>query len=278
MHPLVSVEWLHDHQDHPDLIILDASIKKAVQTSDGAPETQQRIPRTRFFDLKGTFFDTASDLPNMLPDPEHFSTGCRELGINQDSTIIVYDTLGVYSSPRVWWMFKAMGHASVAVLNGGLPAWIDSGYDTEAITNEVHHLGNFQAHYRPNLVKNGKDIFQNITSKEAIVLDARSHGRFIGVAPEPRKGLNGGHIPDSLNLPFTDIVKDGHLLPKEELSTIIGKLELGNRPLIFTCGSGITACIIMLACELVTDNPKAVYDASWSEWGIPERDYPIQHE
>ncbi|MFK7954275.1 MAG: sulfurtransferase, partial [Ekhidna sp.] len=262
----VSSKWLSENLEDPDLIILDASEKSNVSNLKSEfPDLQ--IPKARYFDTKNSFTDKENSIPNMLPSPTLFQEGCRKLGIEKKSKIVVYDNLGIYNSPRVWWMFKLMGHKSVAVLNGGLPDWIKNKYKTEPIESIEYEQGDFISHFQPNLVKDASVILNNIHSHNFIVLDARSSGRFHATAPEPRADLKRGHIPDSINLPFTEVLTDGKLIPKKELEQRLSKLELKNKPLAFTCGSGITACIILLALETINNNPKSLYDGSWSEWG-----------
>lgn len=264
--PLVTTDWLKNNLNNPKLIILDASMSdnKSGQNSDLG---DVQIKNARFFDLKNSFSDKESSLPNMLPSEVSFTKACQDLGINTDSIIVVYDNLGVYSSPRVWWMFKAMGHDDIAVLDGGLPKWAEDGFPTEPIQAGTYPKGTFIANFRPNMVKNAADILKNIDQKEALVIDARSSGRFCGMEPEPMADLKGGHIPGSLNLPYTDVIKDGQFLPPDHLKQIFEKLQMEDHSLVFTCGSGLTACIILLASELVQKNPTAVYDGSWTEWG-----------
>jgi thiosulfate/3-mercaptopyruvate sulfurtransferase len=275
MNPLVSVAWLKNNLNDPDLVILDASIPKA--GSSAAPKhAGKRIPGARFFDLKGSFSDRECQIPNTLPQPEQFVRESRNLGINTSSKIIVYDNLGVYSSPRAWWMFRVMGHAAVAVLDGGLPEWIARGHATEVITDLSYPRGNFKANYQAHLIKNAADLSTNLENPRAMVIDARSQGRFTGTAPEPRDSLRSGHIPGSVNLYYNQVLREGKFLPQEELTTVINDLDLGDQPLIFTCGSGITACILMLACELVNGNAKAVYDGSWAEWGLAGNGLPVE--
>jgi thiosulfate/3-mercaptopyruvate sulfurtransferase len=264
--PIVSVAWLDQHLTDKDLIVLDASMQENISNVTSDFQGIQ-IKGARFFDVKNSFCAKDTDLPNMLPSPEEFTAECQKLGINADSNIIVYDNLGIYSAPRVWWMFRVMGHRNVAVLDGGLPEWSKQGLPTEHVHTKTYDKGNFEAYYQPRLVKTSVDILENLDKKDALVIDARSAGRFYGLIPEPRKDLKGGHVPDSLNLPYTDVLRDGKFLPKEELLQLFDHLNLGNRPLIFSCGSGLTACIILLACELVLENHTSVYDGSWSEWG-----------
>ncbi|MDW7690790.1 sulfurtransferase [Flammeovirgaceae bacterium SG7u.111] len=270
MDSIVSIEWLSANIDDPDLIILDA-------TQDGSKSglvTEYpglQIKGARFFDLKNSFSDKSTSVPNMLQSPEEFAVACRKLGISKSSKIVAYDNLGIYTSPRVWWMFNIMGHKNVAVLDGGLPEWIKNGLTTEPFTEEgTFEEGDFIATFSPEMVRDAKGILKNIDSGEELVVDARGKGRFDGTVPEPRAGMKSGHIPKSVNLPFKKVLKDGKLLPKEELEKVIGELDLGNKPLVFSCGSGITASVIMLACAQVMENKMALYDGSWSEWGLLE--------
>ena len=269
--PLVTSDWLREHLSDPDLIILDATQIGKTANFDGI-----QITGARHFNYKSVFCDRESSLPNMLPSPEAFEAECRRLGISSHHKIVVYDKLGIYSSPRAWWMFTIMGHDQVAVLDGGMPDWVNKGFEVEAIEERIYPSGNFTATFSPSLVKNMTDISHNIASQEATVVDARSAGRFAGTAPEPRAGLQSGHIPKSKNLPFPDLLTDGKFKEKAQLASCFQALELGDQPLIFSCGSGITACILYLASEMVLDNQKAVYDGSWTEWG--QSGHPVERE
>ena len=266
MNPLVSVSWLSQNLNAPNLVVLDVSLESNIANIKVEfPGIQ--IKGARYFDLKRNFSDLESRLPNTLPNPKYFSLACRNLGINNNSTIVVYDNIGIYASPRVWWMFKSMGHKNIAVLDGGLPLWKNKNYPTESIQNRVLPEGDFKAKFNPNLLKKAFKIIENITSKEAILVDARSNGRFCGLIPETRKNLKSGHIPNAINLPFLDVLKDGKFISTNEISDIFKKLKIDKRPKIFTCGSGLTACILILASTLISEDNHFLYDGSWSEWG-----------
>ena len=266
MNPLVSVSWLSQNLNAPNLVVLDVSLESNIANIKVEfPGIQ--IKGARYFDLKRNFSDLESRLPNTLPNPKYFSLACRNLGINNNSTIVVYDNIGIYASPRVWWMFKSMGHKNIAVLDGGLPLWKNKDYPTESIQNRVLPEGDFKAKFNPNLLKKAFKIIENITSKEAILVDARSNGRFFGLIPETRKNLKSGHIPNAINLPFLDVLKDGKFISTNEISDIFKKLKIDKRPKIFTCGSGLTACILILASTLISEDNHFLYDGSWSEWG-----------
>jgi thiosulfate/3-mercaptopyruvate sulfurtransferase len=266
--PIVSVNWLQEHLDNPDLIVLDAS--QQVNQAKVEPKFQDiQIKGARYFDIKNDFSDTTNPLPNTLASPETFAKAARKLDINTSSIIVVYDSLGVYSSPRAWWLFKIMGHESVYVLDGGLPEWAKQGYAVEKPEKRAYTVGDFESKFKPELVKTKEQILENIASKEAVLIDARSEDRFLGETEEPRAGLRSGHIPESINIPYTWLLNDGKFLPKEELAKI---LPQDDKPLLFSCGSGVTACIDLIAYELIgDDNPKAIYDGSWTEWGQIER-------
>jgi len=263
--PIVSVEWLQSNLSSENLVILDASIKKVVGGDDSKSEVQ--IPNTRFFDLKEAFSDTSAPFPTTFPSEEQFTNSAQKLGINSNSAIVVYDDQGIYSSARVWWMFKAMGHYNVAVLNGGLPVWINSGYTTESKVLHSVSKGNFIAHYKPALMKYFEDVKQASSEKSHVIMDARSEARFKSLEAEPRKGLRSGTIPTSVNLPFEDLLNGYQFLSKGDVEAKFLKLAKKEDPIIFSCGSGITACVLALGAEISGYKNISVYDGSWTEWG-----------
>lgn len=257
---LVTATWLAAHLGQPGLVVLDASLRNH---SKG----ESQIPGSQTFDIDGNFSDKSSPLPHTLPSAEAFAREVRALGINRDDFIVVYDRAGIYSSPRARWMFRAMGHDAVAVLDGGFPAWERAGLPVEPRKDVTRPLGNFEARFRPQMVRNAEQVSRALNDPQQVVLDARSAGRFRGVEPEPRAGLRPGHMPNARNLPFTEVLSQGHLKPVDELKPLF--LSLAESRLIFSCGSGVTACIIALAAEAAGCSDLAVYDGSWSEWGLP---------
>ncbi|MGB5171068.1 MAG: sulfurtransferase [Eudoraea sp.] len=264
MTPLISVTWLHQNLGNPKLVILEAGI----DIEDY--QNNRSIHGTRYFDLKNTFRDLSNPLPNTLPNPEEFQKNVRLLCVNKDSIIVVYDRKGIYFSPRVWWLFNVMGHSNIAILDGGLPAWVNQGFTIEDPSEKKYKIGSFTANFQKNLVRYYPTVLENTETQNEILIDVRSRGRFNGTEKEPRKGLRSGNIPHSINLPYTEVLSNGKYKSLEEIKSLLSKAELLNKPFIFSCGSGITACIIMLAAELVSSTPKSVYDGSWTEWVLKE--------
>ncbi|MCF8273342.1 MAG: sulfurtransferase [Flavobacteriaceae bacterium] len=263
--PIVSAEWLHSNLKSENLVILDASIKKVV--GEGHSKSEVQIPNSRLFDLKEAFSDTSAPFPNTFPSELQFTKSAQALGINNDSAIVVYDEQGIYSSARVWWMFKAMEHDNVAVLNGGLTEWIKAGYKTESKTENNASLGNFQAQYKPELMKYFDDVKIASSKKSHIIMDARSEARFNSLEAEPRAGLRSGTIPNSVNLPFEDLLNGHVLISEEEIKTKFKQLAKKEEAIIFSCGSGITACVLALGADISGYKNISVYDGSWTEWG-----------
>jgi thiosulfate/3-mercaptopyruvate sulfurtransferase len=265
--PLVSVSWLALHRGAPDLVLLDASM----QPPGAAPAINQDqwLPGARVFDFDKRICDPGTNLPHMMPSADLFTREVRALGVNRASRVVVYDRIGIFSSPRAWWMFKAMGHDAVAVLDGGLPAWLDAGLPVVRHPAEAAAAGDFVARPRPELFCDADQVAAALESERAAVLDARSEGRFAGRDPEPRPGLRSGHMPNALNLPFSAVQASGHMRSREELSALLSAKVGQRKTLIFSCGSGVTACTLALAAELAGYTDKSVYDGSWSEWGLP---------
>ncbi|MCF7569467.1 sulfurtransferase [Sabulilitoribacter arenilitoris] len=260
--PIVSVEWLHKNLNAKNLVILDGTIAKTFDVN------YSQIPNTRFFDTKQKFSDVSNPFPSAFPSAQQFQKEARNLGINSNSVIVVYDDKGIYSSPRVWWLFKAFGYNNVAVLNGGFPAWIKAEYPTEPMQNYSGKAGDFVAKLQPKFMQFFKDVVEASKNKTHCIIYARSSARFNCLEPEPRAGLRSGTIPNSKNIPFKTLLNNAGLLKsKEKLKTIFSELISEDDAVIFSCGSGITACVLALGAEISGYKNIAVYDGSWTEWG-----------
>ena len=265
---LVTTEWLAEHLRDEDVRVVDGSWHMPHLGRDAGREfTEAHVPGAVFFDIDA-IADRDTDLPHMLPSPEKFAREIGALGIGDGDQIVVYDVRGVVSAARVWWTFRAFGHDQVAVLDGGLRKWRAEGRPVES--GPPSPIGRrVTARLRPALVRDLEAMRANVASRAAQVVDARSRGRFAGTEAEPRAGLRGGHIPGSLNLPYDELYRpDGTLRPASELRDAFAKAGLDlSRPVITTCGSGVTASVLALALHLIGRPDAAVYDGSWSEWG-----------
>ncbi|MFJ9516909.1 sulfurtransferase [Kitasatospora sp. NPDC101801] len=260
--PLVDVHWLAERLDHPDLVVLDAGV--GAHRGEPLP-----IAGARVLDLDGALSDHTDPRPHTMPDAAHFTAEVRALGVDTRSTVVVYDGAGVYSSARAWWMFRAMGFDRVAVLDGGLPAWTAAGLPRAAAGSAPVTAGDFTAAPRPGLIVDSATVLAALADGTSAVLDARTAERFAGSAPEPREGLRGGHMPGAVNLPFGELQRAGRMLPPAELRSRFHELVGDRERLLFSCGSGVTACVLTLGAELAGYRDLAVYDGSWSEWGLP---------
>ncbi|MFF5206981.1 sulfurtransferase [Streptosporangium sp. NPDC000396] len=265
--PLVTVDWLAERLGHPDLVVLDASV--------GSHRGEEpRIPGARLFDIDGAMSDQSSPLPHTMPGAERFTQEMRALGVNDDSTVVVYDGAGIYSSARAWWMLRAMGFDRVGVLDGGMPAWVAAGLPRQPSGVEEPSPGDFTARPREGLIVGSDVVTAALPDAAVAVLDARTRERFTGRAEEPRPGLRGGHMPGAMNLPFGDLQVDGRMRPTGELRALFSDLAGQRERLVFSCGSGVTACVLALGAELAGYRDLSVYDGSWSEWGLPS-DLPV---
>jgi thiosulfate/3-mercaptopyruvate sulfurtransferase len=262
--------------DAPDLVIIDASWHMPGAGDARGEYLAEHIPGAIFFDID-EIADTKSILPHMLPPPEKFSSRMRSMGVGDGSRIVVYDSQGLYSAARVWWTFRVMGVEDVSVLNGGLPKWKREGRPLESGEPRPRTPRHFTARRNLDLVRDASDIKALLKDESAEIVDARSAERFAGKAPEPRPGLRSGHIPGSHNLPFAKLLNpDGTLKSPREIERLFEDAGVDlAKPVVTSCGSGITAGILALALVQIGHRKTAVYDGSWSEWGA-DQSLPIE--
>ena len=265
--PLITPSQLADLLSDPDVSLLDAT-----WTFPGgpAPRVDGSIPGATFFDIDA-IADPMSKLPHMLPAPTSFATSVGRLGVTNADTVVIYDRIGIFSAARAWWSFRRMGAERVFVLDGGLPAWIEEGYATDPgpPINACATPSRFVVHPRDELVADYLQVTDIVRHSKRQIVDARSKGRFLGETPEPRKGLRSGHMPGARNIPWSHLMtRYGRLRPPTELREVFERARVDPLgPLLTTCGSGVTACIIALAAARLGNENVIVYDGSWAEWG-----------
>lgn len=265
--PMVSTAWLAAHLDAPDVRVVDASWHLPGAGRDARAEyLAGHIPGAVFFDID-EISDTGSPVPHMAPPPEKFASRVKRLGLGDGARIVIYDSTGIFSAPRAWWLFRLMGHEDVRVLDGGLPKWIAEGRpleDMPPMARERH----FTVRHHPGLVRSLAQVEAKLAAGDATVLDARPAGRFEGSAPEPRPGLPSGHMPGARNLPWNSILApDGTLLEPEQLAAAYRAAGVDlSRRIVTSCGSGVSACVLALGLARLGLWDVPVYDGSWAEW------------
>lgn len=264
---VVSADWLQERLGAPGHSIVDASWYLPAQGRDARAEYDAgHIPGAIFFD-HDEVVEPGVALPHALPSPRHFAQYAGSMGVSSRDTIVVYDGPGFFSSPRVWWMFHIMGAEKVYLLDGGLDGWKAAGRPlTDQPTQTAGCL--FEVDFDARRVASLEDMRRIVETGEAQIADARAPGRFAGTEPEPRPGMRSGHMPGAKNLPFLNLIDNGHLRPPEELRRVFEEAGIDlDRPVVTSCGSGVTAAVITLALETLGHTDNKLYDGSWSEWG-----------
>ncbi len=275
--PVVSTEWLAANLGRADLLVFDCTKYLPNQPGDPKAEFLERhLPGARYFDIDD-ISDKDTDLPHMVPAPGLFRKKMEALGVSNESFLVFYDNNALGWSCRGWWMMGTFGHDKAAVLDGGLKKWIAEGRALESGQSPARAPGSFRPDYRARRVRGIGDVLGNIASGDELVLDARAAGRFKAEVPEPRAGMRSGHIPGSANLPYADLLApDGTILPAAVLKAKLAAAGVdGSRPVVTSCGSGVTATVLTLAMVLSGLPAGAVYDGSWTEWG-GRADTPVE--
>jgi len=266
--PLVAPLWLTERRADPDVKVLDASWYLPQVGRDAKTEfAAAHIPGAQFFDIDAVS-DETSPWPHMLPPPEQFERAVGGLGISNDTTVLVYDSAGLFSAPRVWWMFRAMGHDKIKILDGGFSAWKAVQYPVvDRLTPQTTAI--FKTTPVRSLVTGFAVMKEIVETGSAQIIDARGAPRFFAREPEPRPGVRGGHMPGAFNIHYASLIAaDGRLKPKDELLALFRSKGIDfGKPIVTSCGSGVTAAIVLLALNIAGVENVSLYDGSWAEWG-----------
>lgn len=272
----VAADWLAEHIDDPEIQIIDARMAPPGQEQRDLNAEYQagHIPGAVFFDIEA-LSDHTSPLPHMMPRAEAFAVAMRELGVSSDKHLVVYDEGNLFSAPRAWWMLRTFGVERVLIVAGGLEGWRRDELPLEQGLPELPE-GEFDVNFDPQVIKRLTDVLLVSHEGSAQIVDARPAGRFNGLVAEPRPGLRSGHIPGALNVPWNELVINGELKTTDELNEIFARQGIDfERPIIASCGSGVTAAVVVLALTTLGVNGVSLYDGSWSEWGA-RTDLPIE--
>lgn len=273
---LITANELNNQRKDPNLVIIDGSWHLPQTKRNGFSEYRERhIPGAHFFDID-EIADKTTNLPHSLPSAEHFADAVGKMGATQESEIVIYDGAGMFSAARVWWMFVTFGAQNVRVLDGGLPAWLAAGYETTDAPS-TSDTSRFEASFDTQKIVTLYEMREQVAANETQILDARGKARFLGTQAEPRPGMKSGHMPGAINVPFSSLLNgDGTFKPNNELERQLEKLQVKvDKDTIVTCGSGVTAAIVLFALQLIGKTDTRLYDGSWAEWGSLD-DTPVE--